>query len=122
MGDTGPLHDLTGAVVRASYPWRSPLTAAEIALRRPDALTPRQRDLLTDWGYPFVMEEFQFHLTLTDRLPGDLAAPIMAWLQGELAPLLPRPFEMDHLCLFAEDAQGMFHLLHRAPLPGLAAG
>ena len=31
-------------------------------------LTDRQEALLTQWGYPYVMEEFRFHITLTGAL------------------------------------------------------
>jgi hypothetical protein len=62
------------------------------------------------------MEEFRFHLTLTDRLPEP--GPAMAALAGHFAPVLPRPFLIEDLCLFGEDAAGRFHLLHRYPLTG----
>ena len=97
-------------------PCARPLTEAEIARRRPETLTPRQRALLDRWGYPFVMEEFLFHLTLTDRLPDP--GPAMAALGAHFAPVLPRPFVIEDLCLFGEDDAGRFHLLHRYALTG----
>jgi hypothetical protein len=107
---------LAATVVEATNPLRAPLTKAEIARRCPENLSPRQRELLDLWGYPFVMDEFRFHLTLTDRLadPG----PAMAALQAHFAPVLPRPFVIEDLCLFGEDADGLFHLLHRYALTG----
>lgn len=115
-GCEAALLDLGAAVVEATNALRAPLTGPEIARRRPERLTPRQRDLLHAWGYPHVMEEFRFHLTLTDRLPDP--APVMAVLGAHFAPVLPRPFVIEDLCLFGEDAEGRFHLVHRYPLTG----
>jgi putative phosphonate metabolism protein len=117
-GDEAHLMRLGAEVVRRSNPLRAPLTEAEIAKRQPDRLSPRQRHLLEVWGYPHVMEEFRFHLTLTDDLPeataDRVAAPLAAWL----APVLPRPFVIEDLCLMGEDAAGRFHLLSRHALTG----
>jgi putative phosphonate metabolism protein len=107
---------LAATVVEATNPLRAPLTEAEIARRRPESLSPRQRDLLDRWGYPYVMEDFRFHLTLTDRLSDH--GPVMAALQAHFAPVLPSPFVIEDLCLFGEDETGLFHLLHRYALTG----
>ena len=118
-GDAGALAALAGTVVRDLDSFRAPLTEAEIARRRPDRLSPAQRDLLDTWGYPYVFEEFRFHLTLTGPLPDDAtAAAVEAALAPVLAPILPRPFTIASLCLFGEDADGRFHLLHRYALSG----
>lgn len=117
-GCEAALLDLGAAVVEGTNSLRAPLTEAEIARRRPDRLSRRQRELLDLWGYPFVMEEFRFHLTLTDRLPADRAAPVAAALQAHFDAVLPRPFVIEDLCLFGEDAEGRFHLLHRYALTG----
>lgn len=117
-GDPAPLQELAAEVVRALEPFRAPLTEAEIAKRRPERLTPRQRELLDLYGYPFVMEEFRFHLTLTDRLPAPLANEAKAILADHFAPVLPRPFELADLCLFGEGESGRFYLLHRYALSG----
>lgn len=118
QGCDDALQALAAAVVERTNSLRAALTQAEIARRKPDQLSPRQRELLDRWGYPYVMEEFQFHLTLTDKLPEDQRAPVMAVLQDHLSPVLPRPFMIEDLCLFGEDRDGRFHLLHRAPLSG----
>ena len=118
VGCEAALLALGAAVVEGTDDLRAALSTAEIARRRPERLTPRQRALMERWGYPFVMEEFRFHLTLTDRLPEDEAAPVMAALAAHFAPVLPHPFVIEDLCLFGEDAAGRFHLLHRYPLSG----
>lgn len=115
-GCEAALLDLGAAVVDGTDFLRAPLTEAEFARRRPDRLSPRQRELLDRWGYPHVMEEFRFHLTLTDRL--DQPGPVRQALEDHFAPVLPRPFLIEDLCLFGEDAAGRFHTLHRFALSG----
>ena len=118
VGDITALQQLAARVVRDLDRFRAPLTRAEIARRNPDLLTPRQRELLDLWGYPYVMEQFRFHLTLTDQLPPPMAEQAAAILTGYLGPVLPRPFEITDLCLFGQQAEGRFHLLHRYALAG----
>ncbi|MBH1973988.1 MAG: DUF1045 domain-containing protein [Rhodobacteraceae bacterium] len=116
QGDVSALADLAARVVQGLEPFRAPLNAAEITRRRPERLTPRQRDLLDRFGYPYVMEQFQFHLTLTDRLTEAEAAPLRAMAMAHFGPRMPRPFRLSQLCLFGEPQSGAFHLLHRYPL------
>ncbi len=118
QGCEAALLELAAQVVEGTNALRAPLTGAEIARRRPESLSPRQRDLLDRWGYPFVMEEFRFHLTLTDGLPIADAGPVAEALQAHFAPVLPQPFVIEDLCLFGEDTAGRFHLLHRYALTG----
>ena len=117
-GDDAALIALGAEVVRALDPLRAPLTPAEVARRRPGNLTERQRELLARWGYPYVMEEFRFHLTLSDDLPPDEARALGAVAAEFFAPVLPQPFAVEDLCIFAEDGAGLFHLIGRHPLTG----
>ncbi len=117
-GDVRPLQDLAAQIVTRLDAFRAPLNPAEIARRRPERLSARQRELLELWGYPFVLEEFRFHLTLTDRLPPDLTAKAEAALAEYFIPVLPRPFTIDDICLFGETEAGVFRLLHRYALTG----
>lgn len=110
------LHEFAAQVVQGLDSFRAPLTDADIARRRPDSLTPRQRELLQAYGYPYVMEQFQFHLTLSGRMEGPTAAAFDAAAQAHFAGLLPQPFVIEDLCLFGEDHSGRFHLLHRYAL------
>jgi hypothetical protein len=43
---------------------------------------------------------------------------VLAALEAHFAPVLPRPFAIEDLCLSGEDAGGRFHLLHRYALTG----
>jgi putative phosphonate metabolism protein len=117
-GDQGPLASLAARVVEALDPFRAPPDDAEIARRKPERLTDRQRGHLARWGYPYVMEDFLFHLTLTGDLPAAEAAQVAAVLGPVLQPVLPRPFLVDSLCLFGQGDDGMFRLVHRYALSG----
>jgi putative phosphonate metabolism protein len=118
MGCEAALLELAAAVVEATNPLRAPLTEAEVARRRPESLSARQLALLRLWGYPHVMEEFRFHLTLTDRLPEYEMPAVRTALQAYFAPVLLSPFVIEDLCLFGQEASGLFHLLHRYALTG----
>lgn len=115
-GDTAALSALAATVVTVLDPLRAPLTAAERARRRPDRLTPRQCDLLDHYGYPYVLEEFQFHLTLSGPLTAAQHALLCPLATACLAPHLHQPFAVSALCLFGEAVEGRFHLIHRYPL------
>jgi putative phosphonate metabolism protein len=116
QGDTSNLLALAAQVVERLGHLRAPLTEAEIARRRPERLTSRQRALLDQFGYPYVMEEFRFHLTLSRRLTAAENAALMPRASTYFAPHLPKPVRISTLCLFGEAMDGRFHLLHRYPL------
>ncbi|MGO4909264.1 DUF1045 domain-containing protein [Pseudorhodobacter sp. W20_MBD10_FR17] len=116
QGNTGDLQHLAAEVVRRLDPFRAPLTDAEVARRKPERLTPRQRDLLTAYGYPYVIEEFRFHLTLSDQLDKTERDSVAQAAAAHFAGVLPQPFYVRNLCLCGEDAAGYFHLLQRYPL------
>ncbi len=118
LGDTTALAALAAEVVIALDRFRAPADAAEIARRRPDSLDERQRALLARWGYPYVLDQFQFHLTLTGSLPEADSAATLQILRSYLDPLTPRPFRLADLVLFGQAADGMFRILHRYPLSG----
>jgi putative phosphonate metabolism protein len=116
QGDPAALQALAGEVVRMLDPYRATLTETEIARRRPERLTPRQRDLLATYGYPYVMEELRFHLTLSGPL-SDAEVPVVTQAAAQhFAQTLPQPFRLGDLSLCGEDDQGRFHLLHRYAL------
>ncbi len=85
---------LERAVVSAFEPFRAPLTASEVDRRQPERLSERQRQHLDQFGYPFVFDDFRFHMTLTGRLTGGAAdMALHAELQDLYARLVP---EADH--------------------------
>lgn len=112
-GDTKPLADLAAKVVQSLDTFRAMPSDAELAKRRKANLSERQDAYLMQWGYPYVMEEFRFHLTLTGKLKADHAAALRDALEPVLVNVLPSPFKITDLTLAGEDRQGQFHEIQR---------
>jgi len=95
------------ACVTQLQPLAAPLSARDLARRRAAGLTPRQDALLQQWGYPFVLEEFRFHLSLTGSLAGADARTVELVLDAaeQFFADLP-PLRFNSLALFAEPAPG----------------
>lgn len=107
---------LADKVVRDLDRFRAPLTDADLARRRSLRLTDRQEALLVTWGYPYVMDQFRFHLTLTGPVKATEAAQDA--VQAALEPLMQQPLSVDSLSLMGEAADGFFHEVARFSLPG----
>lgn len=116
QGPTDALSAMAAATVTRLDRHRAAPDAAELERRRKARLTPAQEALLMRWGYPYVLEEFRFHITLTGHLPKPEAEAVLQVLSPLLEPLLQEPFTVGSLCLMGEDAAGLFHLIHRYPL------
>lgn len=117
-GDASPVDDLAATLLEALDGFRAPPEPAELARRRAAGLTERQEENLTRWGYPYVMEEFRFHITLTGPLPEAEREATASALEPLFAPLLEQPFRIDEICLFGEGQDGRFRNLHRYTLSG----
>ena len=78
---------LHAACVRAFEPFRAPLTDADVARRRRAPLTAKQDARLLDWGYPYVFEDFRFHMTLTSSIAdGAVRARVLQALKRHFEP------------------------------------
>ncbi len=82
--------------------FRAPLTAKDRARRNPERLTQRQRDYLDRWGYPYVMEEFRFHMTLTGRLVAERREAVLAMLRQRFAALTLASLAIDRIARFRQ--------------------
>ena len=88
-----------------------------MARREAAGLTPRQRALLHRWGYPFVMDEYRFHMTLTGPLEQPERGRVAAILENVLAPYLAEPVAIDQLALFTQTHRvAPFRVVARFPL------
>jgi hypothetical protein len=101
------LSHLAASIVTAFEPFRAPMSTAERNKRLGGGyLSPRQIEYIERYGYPSVMEEFRFHMTLTDRL-SDMERPaVLAAAEAWFGPLLEAPFLLDRIALFYETEPG----------------
>jgi putative phosphonate metabolism protein len=118
---------LAADAMRAFEPFRGPPTEPELTRRRRAGLTPRQEAMLREWGYPYVMDEFRFHMTLTGALWADEAAPLAAAIEDRFGDTLRRPVAVDCLWLFEQNRAGaQFRAVEQhvlgAPTPGTRGG
>src|SRR5437588_466809 len=88
----------------------------------PGIAAPRLAEVtaeLARWGYPYVMDEFRFHLTLTGRLAPDEASRVGAIIAERVAPLCRAALPIDAVALFHQPGSGEnFRLVGRYRLAG----
>ena len=70
------------------------------------ALTPRQIELVDQFGYPYVLDQFLFHMTLSDRLPAERREDLLAEAAEWFAPALSETVLLDRLVIFDEPEPG----------------
>ena len=98
-----PLEQLAADCVTAFDSFRATLTTYDRARRNPERLTQRQRDYLDRWGYPYVMEEFRFHMTLTGRLDSTRRWGVLDMLRARFAAARIDGLAVDRIALFRQD-------------------
>lgn len=107
--ETGPagLQALAGACVSGLDDLRAPLEEAELTRRRAAGLDARETELLALYGYPYVMDRFRLHLTLTGRVDEATAQQVCRAVTAEVERLNTQaPLVLDRLCLFVERSPG----------------
>lgn len=118
-GDASALEGLAADCVTDFDLFRAPLTKDEVARRNPKQLSPTQQSYLARWGYPYVLDEFRFHMTLTGKLdPGDMSR-VRPVLERATAELAGDPIRVSSVALFREPAPfEPFELIGRFALDG----
>ena len=114
------LQDLADSCVIEFDEFRQAADEAELARRRAAGLSQRQEELLLRWGYPYVLEEWRFHLTLTGRIgdEGERSA-ITDLLRRRFMGFIDRPLQVRDLCVFRQSAPDRpFTVLARFRLGG----
>ncbi len=110
------LRSFEESVVRGLDRFRAPLSSAERQRRGAARPTPRQSYYLDAWGYPYVLDEFRPHFTLTNAIAHpDRVVRLLEW---EFRLRVPSPaLRVDALTLFGEsEPGGEFRILRRFPL------
>jgi hypothetical protein len=79
--------------------FRDEMSPAEFNKRRPENLSANQLAMLKTWGYPYVLDEFRLHITLTDPLPDSSLMPCKNALHDYLLPAFGDSYRLDSLSL-----------------------
>ena len=114
---------LAQAIVEAFEPMRQSLSQSDRSRFARRELTPRQQENLALFGYPHVREDFRFHMTLSDALPGGKAERFPLWdrLRTMYEAVDTGPIAIDQLVVCAQpDRQSPFKIAARFPLMGVA--
>ena len=116
------LSDLAAAIVTGLDEFRRPADDAELATRRANGLSTRQDELLCEWGYPYVLDEFRFHMTLSGQQSTDEIPAVQAMLTEWIGPHIPATLMLDRLVIMGETESGRFQMMASLPIGGRAQG
>lgn len=87
---------------------RAALSTEELARRQIVRLDSRELELLRRYGYPYVLERFRFHFTLSGPVDQPTRQRITQAVATTVAQLnADAPLMLDRLCLFKESAPGL---------------
>src|SRR5262249_52468448 len=103
--------------------FRAPPSDSELARRRAAGLSEMEEAHLVRWGYPYVLDRFRFHVTLTGQLEPVEAEGLMPRLSRLFEPATKVPVAIADIALFHEAGAGVpFALIERFPLQAGQAG
>jgi putative phosphonate metabolism protein len=97
---------LAADCVREFDEFRATPHSEELSRRRQARLNPSQQAYLTRWGYPYVMEEWRFHMTLTASLHPPALEKARCYLTALFEPICGQPRRVDSICLFEQPESG----------------
>jgi putative phosphonate metabolism protein len=113
------LGELAADCMRTFDVFRAPMSRVERERCLKAGLSTRQIELLDRWGYPYILEEFRFHMTLAGPLPEGRRADWLEALSAKFQPLAGERFSLDSVALMMQDdRESPFRVLHVAPLRG----
>ena len=100
--------------------FRAPPGTAELTRRRAAGLSPIEESYLARWGYPYVLDRFRFHMTLTGPLDPVDAERLLPALARLFEPVACEALALTDIALFHEPARGVpFRLVERFGLQGI---
>lgn len=107
--------NLAWSCVRSLDHLRAPLTPEDIA-RRPGLKGVEQENLL-QWGYPYVADQFRFHMTLTSALGDNDLSEALATFHNVAGSALDEPVMLDAISVYGDPgAPDTFRLIERFEL------
>jgi putative phosphonate metabolism protein len=112
---------LAADCVMAFDRFRRPLSSQERAKRLASHLTEGQIRNLDRWGYPYVFDDFRFHMTLTGPIDAGRRGAIITLLQGRFNRINgSRSLPITHVALVRQDAPSTpFRVVQQVELTAL---
>jgi len=110
------INKLSNRLVRELFKFRSPLTKKEIDRRNPSKLSKLQLNILYKWGYPYLMSEFNFHMTLASEVKGNKLYLELKKIERNKEIILNEINNFDKIYIFGENQKGMFENLENFSL------
>lgn len=104
--ETDRLHELAACCVMDFDGFRGPLHQDEIARRHRSGISLRQNRLLLNWGYPYVLDQFRFHMTLSNKLADSDLARLTGEAEIHFKALIDVPILLDAVTIFCETEPG----------------
>lgn len=107
-GNPDAINTVARACVTGLQTLAAPLSSAELARRRrKDALSIQEDALLVRWGYPYVLDRYRFHLSLTGDLNGVAPDTVQRLERAARDTFEGLPAcRFDSLALYAEPTPG----------------
>lgn len=99
------LDRLAADLLHAVNRFRAPEPPEQQSKRDRPGLTPEERRMLQGWGYPYLLETFRFHMTLTGALDAETLPRILPILREALGTLPSRPLPVRDVCLFHQPSR-----------------
>ena len=115
LQDPTPAMDaLAEACVKEFDAFRAPMSDFDLARRRKAQLSPVQDERLVRWGYPYIFDDFRFHMTLTSGIADEaLRGRVLEALQAHFADIPPM-HRFDGVALFKQaDRDAPFDIVER---------
>ncbi|MEL6828656.1 MAG: DUF1045 domain-containing protein [Pseudomonadota bacterium] len=118
-----PSDDMTrlhSACVTEFDRFRAPLSNSDIARRRRARLTPEQDARMLKWGYPYIFDDFRWHMTLSNRIKSDVTrTKAVEGLQSLFAGVCAAPLLVDGIAIYVQSSRDApFRVLKRAEFAG----
>ncbi len=101
--------------VKAFEPFRGALSEEDLERRRKSSLTTAQESHLQSWGYPYIFDDFRFHMTLTGRIGDpDLRRKVQSRLSAYFSEAIESHHRVDGVAVFYQpDRETSFHVVGR---------
>lgn len=114
---------LAAAAVLEFEPMRRSLDAADRARRLRAPLTLRQIEHLDRYGYPYVLDDYRFHMTLTGSLPAECRERALASLAAlHVDTGADTPVEIDAIAVLRQETRdSRFRVIARLPMAAARA-